>query len=91
MRFQKVLIKDFRRLPLPASAAAGGQSEALAAQIASAAETMTSLRRRVHQCHLDDDARRLEREAAALDRRIDGLVYEIYGLTDDEIALVEAT
>jgi type I restriction-modification system DNA methylase subunit len=91
MRFQKVLIKDFRRLPLPASAAAGGQSEALAAQIASAAETMTSLRRRVHQCHMDDDARRLEREAAALDRRIDGLVYEIYGLTDDEIALVEAT
>ena len=25
----------------------------------------------------------------SLDRQIDGLVYELYGLTDEEIALVE--
>lgn len=29
------------------------------------------------------------RKCAALDRQIDALVYELYGLTDDEIALVE--
>lgn len=29
------------------------------------------------------------RKCAALDRRIDALVYELYGLTDEEIALVE--
>jgi hypothetical protein len=32
----------------------------------------------------------LQREIAALDRQIDQLVYELYGLTDEEIALVEA-
>ncbi len=31
----------------------------------------------------------LERQIAATDRQIDALVYELYGLTDDEVALVE--
>jgi hypothetical protein len=32
----------------------------------------------------------LERQIAATDAQIDRLVYELYGLTDDEIAIVEA-
>ena len=31
-----------------------------------------------------------ENKCAALDRQIDALVYELYGLTDEEIAIVEA-
>ena len=30
-----------------------------------------------------------ERQIEATDRQIDRLVYELYGLTDDEIAIVE--
>ena len=33
----------------------------------------------------------LQRRIAATDRKIDKLVYELYGLTDKEIAIVEAT
>ncbi|HLL90958.1 MAG TPA: hypothetical protein VK324_16780 [Tepidisphaeraceae bacterium] len=32
----------------------------------------------------------IEREIGATDRQIDQLVYQLYGLTDDEIAVVEA-
>jgi hypothetical protein len=32
----------------------------------------------------------LERQIAATDQQIDQLVYQLYGLTDEEIALVEA-
>jgi hypothetical protein len=32
----------------------------------------------------------LERQIAATDRQIDLLVYQLYGLTEDEIALVES-
>jgi hypothetical protein len=32
----------------------------------------------------------LEREIEATDRQIDALVYDVYGLTDDEIRVVEA-
>ena len=35
------------------------------------------------------DAELRDRKCAALDRQIDQLVYELYGLTDEEIALVE--
>ena len=31
----------------------------------------------------------IERQIAAADRQIDMLVYELYGLTDEEIAIVE--
>ncbi len=31
----------------------------------------------------------LQRQIEAADRQLDGLVYELYGLTDDEIAIVE--
>jgi hypothetical protein len=33
----------------------------------------------------------LERQIAATDRQIDTLVYELYGLTGDEIAIVEGS
>lgn len=33
----------------------------------------------------------IERQIIAADRQIDALVYELYGLTDDEIAIVEGT
>ena len=32
---------------------------------------------------------RFERRIATTDRRIDALAYELYGLTEDEIAIVE--
>jgi len=32
----------------------------------------------------------LERQIAATDRQIDRLVYELYGLTDEEIQIVES-
>ena len=33
----------------------------------------------------------LQRQIAATDRQIDDLVYELYGLTKDEIRIVEGT
>jgi hypothetical protein len=32
----------------------------------------------------------LQRKVAATDRQIDALVYQLYGLDDDEVAFVEA-
>jgi type II restriction/modification system DNA methylase subunit YeeA len=37
----------------------------------------------------DDEKRRLDQFCADLDREIDRLVYQLYELTDDEIAIVE--
>ncbi len=37
----------------------------------------------------DADKKRIQRAIAATDRKIDALVYELYGLTDEEISIVE--
>lgn len=38
-----------------------------------------------------DAVRRLRRQVETTDRQIDRMVYELYGLMDAEIAIVEAT
>jgi hypothetical protein len=39
----------------------------------------------------DQERTILERQIEATDRQIDKLVYELYGLTEDEIAIVESS
>jgi len=37
----------------------------------------------------EDDKTRIQRQIAATDKQIDNLVYELYGLTEEEIKIVE--
>jgi len=41
--------------------------------------------------HTDQEKTALQRRIADTDRRIDRLVYDLYGLTEDEIAIVEGS
>jgi hypothetical protein len=52
---------------------------------------MLDLHERLRSARTEHDRRPLLRTIAAADRQIDELVYELYGLTDEEIAIVEAT
>ena len=40
--------------------------------------------------HRPSDKTAIQRQIDATDRQIDQLVYEFYGLTDDEVRIVEA-
>ena len=46
---------------------------------------------RRQQCHCQaaHDKNLIQRQIGAADKQIDQLVYELYGLTDDEIRIVE--
>jgi hypothetical protein len=50
---------------------------------------MLSLHQRLADAKLDHDKNALQRQIDATDREIDRLVYELYGLTDEEIKIVE--
>ena len=52
-------------------------------------ERMLALHEQLPQAKTDQDKTVLERQIATVDRQLDQLVYELYGLTDAEIALVE--
>jgi hypothetical protein len=54
-------------------------------------ETMLDLNRQLPAAKTTHDKTLIQRQMDATDKRIDALVYELYGLTDEEIRLVEGS
>ncbi len=54
-------------------------------------EEMLALHKRVAAAKSDADKQRLQRAIDVTDKKIDTLVYELYGLTDEEVEVVEGT
>jgi len=54
-------------------------------------ETMLTLQRQLAAARTPQDRTPLQRQIEATDRQMDALVYALYGLTDDEIEIVEGT
>lgn len=52
-------------------------------------ERMLELHERLTEAKIEQERTVLGHQIAATDRQIDNLVYELYGLTDEEIAIVE--
>ena len=52
-------------------------------------ERIMDLRRRLASAKIPDDQARLQRQITATDREIDILVYALYGLTEEDIAILE--
>jgi len=50
---------------------------------------MLDLNKKVQNTRLEPEKTQLSRQIAATDGAIDTLVYELYGLTEEEIAVVE--
>lgn len=54
-------------------------------------QTMLDLHKRLPEAKTTTDRDLIQRQIDATDRQIDALVYELYGLTEEEIAIVEGT
>jgi hypothetical protein len=54
-------------------------------------DTMLALHEKVVTARAPHDRTTIERQIAATDQQIDTLVYELYGLTDEEISAVNET
>ena len=52
---------------------------------------MLELHKRLNAARADADKERLERAIKVTDKKIDALVYELYGLTPEEIKIVEGS
>ncbi len=82
--FPKVKKPDLLSLPLPTISADQRN------RLSSMAERMLSLNAALSSEPLPHRREQLQREIDATDRQIDRLVYDLYGLTADDVALVEA-
>jgi hypothetical protein len=54
-------------------------------------ERMLGLHERLAEARIERERTVIGHQISATDRQIDALVYELYGLTEDEIAIVEET
>ena len=52
---------------------------------------MLALHKKLAAATIPADKQLYQRQIEATDRQIDALVYELYGLTEEEIGVIEAT
>ena len=50
---------------------------------------MLELQKKHHETRMEQDNELYERQIKRVDTQIDGLVYDLYGLTDEEIEIIE--
>jgi len=77
------------RIPIPHPTRNGASDPETPAKLASAVDEMIRVRNALRSSRTGQDKSALERMLAALQKRINRMVYDLYGLTDDEIAVVE--
>ncbi len=82
--FAQVTIKDISSLPCPRPECLGNDSE-----LADLAKTMLDLHKKLKEAKTSHDKTLIQRQISDTDKQIDELVYELYGLTDEEIKIVE--
>jgi fido (protein-threonine AMPylation protein) len=90
MRFQKILIKDCRRFPIKNINETNKAQKATHDQLVVLVDSMLNLSKRLVEAKTPADKDRLQRQVDATDQEIDRLVYDLYGLTEEEIQIVEA-
>lgn len=91
MRFQKILIKDARRLPIRVIDPANPTDVAAHDRIVALVERMLDLHRQRAVLKTPHEQTALDRQLAATDTQLDRLVYDLYGLTEEDVKLVEGT
>jgi hypothetical protein len=87
--FPKIIITDARRLPFPSINFSDAAAKSRHDRIVQLVEQMLDLHKRLRAAQTQTDRELYQQQIDATDKQIDALVYELYGLTDEEIKIVE--
>ncbi|MCX6600996.1 MAG: Eco57I restriction-modification methylase domain-containing protein, partial [bacterium] len=89
--FTKFRTNQLARLPIRTINFSDKADKARHDKMVSLVEKMLELNKDLQKARTDTEQTRLKRQIAATDKQIDQLVYELYGLTEEEIRIVEGT
>ena len=81
--FPKLLVNDLRELPIPLP------NSKIEKQIIKCAENLLNLNNQLIRLSLDDQRQQIKQTIVYNENKIDQLVYELYGLTDSAIEIIE--
>ena len=82
---------DLDQLPIPVLNLSDPADKARHDEMLAKVEAMLEAKKQLTKAQTDKDKTYYENKCIALDRQIDRLVYDLYGLTEDEIRIVEDT
>jgi type I restriction-modification system DNA methylase subunit len=87
--FPRISILDMKRFIVPPVAFANKSEKARHDKMIFLVDQMLSVNKQLHVAKTDHETTALQRQVDATDHQIDQLVYELYGLTEEEIRIVE--
>jgi type I restriction-modification system DNA methylase subunit len=87
--FPQIKVSQLRGLPIPKLNLSNSADKARYDEIVTKVDAMLDAKNKLAKAKTDKDKTYYESKCAALDRQIDRLVYDLYGLTEEEIQIVE--
>ena len=87
--FAQVKTVNLKQLPIRAIDFSNPEEVAQHDKLVSLVDTMLELQRKYHDARMDRDKELYERQIKIVDAQIDGLVYNLYGLMEEEVMVVE--
>lgn len=87
--FPRILLESLKELPIPQINFQNKTDKAAHDKIVQLVEQMLTAKEKLSKAKLDAEVNKLEMQIASLARQIDTAVYELYGLTEQEIKIVE--
>jgi len=87
--FPKTIIKQTRELPFPKIDSQKPADRSRHDKLVLLAEKMLALTPKLHAATLESEKAALQNAVTTTDAEIDQLIYELYGLTEKEIKIVE--
>jgi hypothetical protein len=91
MRFQKTLIKDCRRFPIHHVNLTNSLDRSRHHRMVELVHQMLELHQELGTAKTHHESTSIHRQIEATDHQIDQLVYQLYGLTPEDIRIVEST
>jgi hypothetical protein len=89
--FPKIVLKETRSLPIYPIDLSNRADKSRHDRLVQLAEQLPGLHKHLSAAKTPQEQTSLERQIAAADAQIDRLVYDLYGLTPEEIKIIEAS
>jgi type I restriction-modification system DNA methylase subunit len=87
--FPRLTVRDIKKLPIPKYQSSNSHEVYNHDKLVALVEKMLALHQQLATAKTPQDTTLLQRQIDVTDRQIDQLVYALYGLSEEEIALVE--
>ena len=87
--FPEIRVGELRQLPIRTIDFSNPSEKPMHDNLVALVDTMLELQMKYHEARMEQDKELYERQIKMVDVQIDRLVYDLYGLTEEEVKVVE--